>query len=138
MNHYRFNDIFVGMKESFTAVMDEERFDAFRALTGDENPLHCDREYAMSHGYPDRICYGMLTASLLSTLAGVYLPGQRSLIHSVAVNMTKPVILNDVLTVEGIVKDMDETFRFIHIKVNIFNQHGEKVMRGKMIVGVSE
>lgn len=138
MNDYRLNDIFVGMKESFTAVMDEVRFDRFRELTGDENPLHCDREYAVEHGYKDRVCYGMLTASLLSALAGVYLPGRRSLIHSVEVNMTKPVILNDVLTVEGTVKEIDGTFGFINVRVNIFNQHGEKVMRGKIIVGVSE
>ena len=138
MNDFSLDELSVGMTAQLTAVMDAARFDSFRKLMGDENPLHSDREYAVSQGYPDRVCYGMLTASLLSALAGVYLPGKRSLIHSVEINITKPVILNDTLTVEGTIKEIDDTFGFITVGVKIFNQHGEKVLRGKMIIGVSK
>ncbi|MBQ9091319.1 MAG: hypothetical protein IJY52_03500, partial [Anaerotignum sp.] len=48
----------------------------FLAITGDINPLHNDQEFAQKQGHPDKVAFGMLTASFLSTLAGVYLPGR--------------------------------------------------------------
>lgn len=70
MNRYRFEDLAVGMEEHFSASISEEMMDAFRALSADPNPLHLDAGFAKAHGFPDRVVYGMLTASLLSTLGG--------------------------------------------------------------------
>ena len=47
----------------------------------------------------------MLTASFLSTLAGIYLPGEKSLIHSVETKMIKPVFIGDELIVTGKVSE---------------------------------
>ncbi|MBR5361427.1 MAG: dehydratase, partial [Lachnospiraceae bacterium] len=77
MNTYIYEQIEVGHKESFKVTVTEADMDKFREITGDVNPLHRDTEYAKEHGYRDRVFFGMLTASYLSTLAGVYLPGER-------------------------------------------------------------
>ena len=77
----------------------------------------------------------MLTASFLSTLVGVYLPGERSLIHSVETKFTKPVYIGDVLNVCGEVVEINDTVKQIVLKVEIRNQYEEKVLRGKMKVG---
>ena len=82
------------------------------------------------------MAFGMLTASFLSTLAGVYLPGKNSLIHEVEVKFAKPVYPGDTLKVTGNVSEKNDTFRLFWMKVTITNQKGEKVLRGKMRVGV--
>ncbi len=137
MNHYGYRDLRPGMKVSFDAVLDEEKLDMFRKITGDINPLHNDRSYAESKGYRERVVFGMLSASLMSTLAGVYLPGEKSLIQSVESKFIKPVILNDVITVTGEITDMNDSVQRIELKVTMTNDRGEKVLKGKMQVLVN-
>ncbi len=138
MNRYNWEDIFEGMEEHFQVTVTEKMLEQFMSITGDCNPLHSEKKFAMEKGYPDKVAYGMLTASFLSTLAGVYLPGEKSLIHSVESKFVKPVFVGDVLTVSGKVKDMDERFRCFGVKVEIHNQKKEKVLRGSMQVGIIE
>ena len=136
-NMYKFNDIKLGMSESFEATITEEKVDEFRKITEDINPLHNDIEYAKSKGYNEKVVYGMLTSSFLSTLAGVYLPGKYSLIHSVEIIFKKPVFISDSpLTIKGIVSEINEDFKQIKINVSITNKKQEKVCRGIMKVGV--
>ena len=103
MNEYRFDEIEEGQKESFSVTITEEMIESFRALTGDMNPLHQDADYAKEKGYPDKVCFGMLTASFLSTMAGVYMPGKYSLIQSVEVKFSKPVFAAISLTISAFV-----------------------------------
>ena len=138
MNDYKYEEIDIGHKESFAVTVTEEMMNSFLAITGDVNPLHNDEDYAVSKGHPGRVVYGMLSASLLSTLAGVYLPGKRSLIHEVKTKFAKPVYIGDILTVEGVVEEKNDTYSLLFIKITIRNQSGDKVLRGKMQVGVSE
>ena len=95
MNKYKYEEIEIGHKENFTVTVTEEMMEKFRDITGDINPLHNDEEYASSLGHPGRVAYGMLTGSFLSTLAGVYLPGKRSLIQEVKLKFAKPVYIGD-------------------------------------------
>lgn len=136
MNDYSFEEMKRGLAESFEAEITEDMLDRFRDLTGDINPLHNDTEYAKEKGFDNRVCYGMLTASLLSTLCGVYLPGKRCLIHAVETNFLKPVFPGDRLTVKGTVYQIDEEFHQVTLKTEIFRQDGKKVTLGKMKVGV--
>ena len=138
MNRYTYEELYPGLKESFTVRVRSEDLDSFRDITGDLNPLHMDDRFAGEKGYKGKVAYGMLTAAYLSTLAGVYLPGERSLIHSVEIKLEAPVYEGDELTVSGEVKEKNDTFRFIIIKVLIRNQDGKKILKGKMQIGVTE
>ena len=138
MNEYKYEEIEVGQKESFTVTVTEDMMSSFRAVTGDINPLHNDEDYAVSKGHPGRVVYGMLTASLLSTLAGVYLPGKNSLIHEVKIKFSKPVYIGDTLTTEGLVEEKHDIYSLIVLKVSIRNQKGDKVCKAVMQVGVAD
>lgn len=139
MNSYKFEDIKIGMEESFEVNLTNEMLDNFCKITGDVNPLHNDLEYAKSKGYEERVVYGMLTSSFLSTLAGVYMPGKYSLIHSIEIMFKKPVFVSSSpLTIKGVVTEINETFKQITISFSILNNKLEKVCRGTMKVGVLE
>lgn len=136
MNRYGFEDLSIGLKESFTREVTADMVENFCKMTGDVNPLHTDEEFAKGKGFKDRVVYGLLTTSFLSTLAGVYLPGERSLIREVDVKMKKPVFVGDILTVTGEVENIREELGFFVMKVSIVNQNGDKVMRGTMQMGI--
>ena len=137
MNHYSYDEIDIGHREAFEIDITEQMLDGFRDITGDLNPLHSDAGYARAEGYEDRVAYGMLTASFMSTLAGVYLPGERSLIHSVKTKFSGAVYPGDELTVEGTVTETNDTFELIIVKVLIRNQNGDKVCKAEMQVGIT-
>ena len=138
MNYYRLEDISLGMKESFSVQVTEKVQAMFTELSGDVNPMHLDKDMCIMGGYKDKLVYGMATASYYSTLVGVYLPGEKCLFHKCEVEWPAPVYIGDTLTVTGVVKEIDEQVRRIHIKAFIRNQDGVKVSRAKLIVGVRE
>lgn len=136
MNHYTYEEIEEGMVQSFEAVVTSQDQEAFRGITKDENPLHKDSSFAVEKGYKEQVVFGMLTASYYSTLAGVYLPGERSLIHSVETKFLKPVYIGDTLKIEGKVTEKNDTYRLIYIKAAIRNQDGVKVSKATLQVAV--
>ncbi len=136
MNEYRINDLSVGMTESFSKKITKEMMDGFLELSGDENPLHNDKSFARSKGFQDRVVYGMLTASFISTLGGCYLPGKHCIIQGVETKFLRPVYIGDEITVTGEVVDIREELNYIEIKVTMKNQKGEKVLRGTLKAGV--
>lgn len=136
MHNYCYEELYVGQSEEFSLEITEEMMLRFREITGDINPLHNDDAFAARHHYPQRVVYGMLTASFLSTLAGVYLPGEKCLIQSVETKFTNPVYVRDKLLVKGEIQELNDSVRQIVLKVTIMNQDGKKVLRGSMKLGV--
>ncbi|MPN50518.1 hypothetical protein SDC9_198145 [bioreactor metagenome] len=138
MNQYTFKMLKLGMTETFEVSITDKMMSQFMDITGDSNPLHTDPLYASGFEATNGKCavYGLLSAAFLSTLAGMYLPGKYSIIHHIDTEFVKIVHVGDKLKVSGTVKEMDERFNTIILKVAIENQNGEKVCRGKMRIGV--
>ncbi len=127
MRRYRFEDMEIGMTERFAVTVGEEQQDAFYRLTGDCNPLHRDADFARKRGFEDRVVYGMLASAYYSTLAGVYLPGENCLINECKITYHQPVYPGDVLTVEGVVKDVRESTRRVKIEGKMTRTDGTVV-----------
>lgn len=137
MNAYQFSDIQIGMKESFFHQVTEDQEKAFRIITGDINPLHKDDNFAIDVGegrFTKHVTFGMLTASFYSTLAGVYLPGRYSLIHSLEIKFQKPVYVGDILKITGTVEKVQNELKLLEIKAVIENQNGKCVSKANMKV----
>lgn len=142
MNEYTMEQINIGLECSFDKMITSEMEDMFRTISGDENPLHRDDEYAKSvlNGkYKKHISFGMLTAALYSTMAGMYLPGKYSLIHSIDnLSFVRPVYSGDILKVNGIVVEKNTELGFIVVKVDIHNQDNVLVSKAKMKILVTK
>ena len=138
MNNYKFVDIHVGLEESFSVRVKSEKLDKFLKISGDINPLHTDTEYSKSKGFSDRVVYGMLTSSFFSNLVGVYLPGKYCIWQGIDIQFSKPVYIDDILTITGKVSYINEAYKQIEIKAIIINQDNEKVSKATIKVGVMD
>ena len=138
MNHYTFEEILIGTTEIFQAKIDEKKMQLFAELSGDLNPMHVDREYAISKGYADRIAYGMCVSALYSTLVGMYLPGEKCLLNKCDVEWRKPVYIGDELTVSGEVVDKRDATKRIRIKGKMTNQDGITVNTAEIQVSFTK
>lgn len=135
MNEYDIDNI-KDVQEQFQVTITKEMVEMFGTITGDRNPLHVDPVYAREKGYSDKVVYGLLTGSFLSTLCGMYVPGKRSLVQEMDVKFPKPVYIDDTLIITGKVIEVHKGVRQIVLKVDIVNQDREKVLRGKVRVGL--
>ena len=136
MNDYRFSDIKVELEESFSVIIDSSKLDKFLDISNDINPLHTDSEYAKEKGFDDRVVYGLLTSSFYSTLVGVYLPGKYCILQSIDIQFSKPVYIDDNLTITGKVSYINQAYKQIEIKATIVNQNGKKVSKATIKTGL--
>lgn len=135
---YKFGDIELGTKKAFTVEITESLIDEFAKISGDYNPLHMDKKYASSTIFKKRICHGMLLASFLSRLVGMYLPGKYALYFSQTLNFLDPCYAGDKITIEGEVIDKSPSTRTIIMKTTIHNQSGKYILDGIAKVIVQE
>jgi 3-hydroxybutyryl-CoA dehydratase len=126
----------VGLEESFEVKLDASKMEKFLEISNDVNPLHVDSDYAKEKGFVDKVVYGILTSSFFSTLVGVYLPGKYCILQGIDIQFSKPVYINDLLTISGKVSYINEAYKQVEIKANISNQENNKVLRATIKVGL--
>lgn len=124
MNRYHFEDMYMGMTESFQVTITEDKMLKFCEISGDVNPLHRDPVFARERGFDGQVVYGMLSSAFYSTLVGVYLPGENALLQELRIRMIRPVYIGDVLTVTGVVKDIREATKRIKIGASVVSEIG--------------
>ena len=90
-----FEDLEIGMAESFSKTVSEADIVAFAEVTGDKNPVHLDEAYAAKTMFKGRIAHGMLTAGLISAVFGTKMPGPGAIYISQTLNFKAPVRIGD-------------------------------------------
>lgn len=127
-------DFQIGQTASISRTMTETDLVQYAGLSGDYNPIHVDKEYAGNTFFKERISHGLLTASLLSRLLGMHLPGPGSVYISQTLHFEKPVYIGDTITAKAEVVKMDESNRVITLATTCENQYGEVVLRGEGVM----
>jgi 3-oxoacyl-[acyl-carrier protein] reductase len=136
-NKYTLNDIFVGQTASFGLTISEKTIGSFSRLTGDYSPLHTDSEFARRTQFREKIAHGLLVYSYVSTIVGMYLPGENATILAHSARCLKPVKVNDRITVKGTVSSKDSLTGKIVLNIEITNQKNETVTDGTVTVIVN-
>ncbi len=104
---YYIEDICVGMSALFAKTITEADVIMFSAISGDNNPLHLNEEFAYQTRFKTRIIQGMLTTSLWSTLVGTRLPGPGSAYVNQEMKFVKPVHIGDTINAKITVIDIN-------------------------------
>lgn len=89
-SHY-FEDLEIGLSASVTRLVTEDGIQAFAELSGDHNPVHVDQEYAAGTMFKQCIAHGILSASYVSSVFGMHLPGPGAIYISQTLNFKAPV-----------------------------------------------
>jgi acyl dehydratase len=81
----------------------------FSELSGDKNPIHLDADYAASTMFKKPIIHGILGASVLSKILGMYFPGEGSIYMKQDIDFKRPMYVDTqyeaLLTVVDINRD---------------------------------
>jgi 3-hydroxybutyryl-CoA dehydratase len=95
-----------------------------------------DEKYCQSIGLNQVIVHGLFTASAVSRLVGMNLPGKHAKLLQVNLSWPRPVHVGDEIKVMGIVQEISESTKTMILKISGNNQKNEKVLKGSVIVGV--
>lgn len=105
----------------------------FARVTGDNNPVHLDEEFASKTIFKTRIMHGMLGACVFSKVFGTLFPGDGTIYLSQSVNFLKPMYVDITYDAHFEVLEILEKNR-ARISTSILSQEGKKVVVGEAIV----
>jgi len=101
-----YEDLTIGMSESFSKAVDEPDVALFGKLSGDMNPVHFDEAYAKTTIFRGRIAHGMLYLSFVSTVLGMKMPGPGTIFLSQTTRFKAPVRIGDTVTAICTVREL--------------------------------
>jgi acyl dehydratase len=124
----------IGDKFSRTTIITGEMIDLFAQASGDKNPVHLDEAFAATTQFGKRIAHGMLTASLISAVLGMDMPGMGSIYLSQAVKFKAPVFIDEAITVTVECTAYRAERRIATLSTTCTNQDGKVVVEGEAVV----
>ncbi len=124
------SEIKVGDKAYFAKTMSETDMLLFAGVTGDVNLLPINEEFAKKTIFKRRIAHGMLTASFITNIIGMKLPGYGSTVRNQKVRFLQPVFIGDTIEVGLTITAVDVEANTVDFSVEAKNQNSEIVMDG--------
>jgi 3-hydroxybutyryl-CoA dehydratase len=132
---YDIEDFTVGMSATFSKTITEADIVLFAGVSGDNNALHINEEYAQSTPFGGRIAHGMLTASVISAAVANKLPGPGAIYMSQSLIFRAPVRPGDTVHATVTVKEIHIDRKRVVLQT-ICTVKGHAVIDGEALVKV--
>jgi 3-hydroxybutyryl-CoA dehydratase len=132
-----FEELAIGQKAKSARTVTEADILMFGAASGDMNPVHFDAEFAATTRFGERIAHGMLTASHVSALIGMRLPGPGVVYVSQNLTFKRPVKIGVTVTTEVEISELDPAKGFVTLATTC-SVDGKAVLTGVAVAMVSK
>ena len=106
LHGYFIEDLIEGMSASYAKTITEADIVIFAGISGDNNPLHLNEEFAKESIFRGRIAHGMLTAVFIATVLGTKLPGPGCIYMNQEVKFRAPVRPGETVTTTVTISDV--------------------------------
>jgi len=115
----------VGERASFTRTLSEGDVAMFIGATWDVNPFHTDENFARQTRFGRRIVPGLLTASMLTHLGGLW----NFLATEMSFQFLGPVYIGDTVTAVATVREADPDRGWVLLECRITNGDDQEVLQ---------
>ena len=132
---YFIEDIEEGMSATYTRTVTDADIRQFADISGDNNPVHLDEEFAAKTRFETRIAHGMLSASFISTVVGTRLPGYGAIYLKQNLKFTGPVRIGDTVETVATVTDVNRAKRRVTLET-VCRVDGKSVIEGDALMMV--
>lgn len=123
-----YESIEIGDSYTTTRHITAEDVKTFAEITGDDNPIHVDEEYAKNSRFGKPVVHGVLLLGLISKVLGRDFPGHGSVAVGISCRFLRPVPVGSEVTLEVKVADKKDAHRHIKVRVYVY-------LDGKMALG---
>ena len=122
--------------EEFEKKITEKDINEFAKLSGDDNPVHTNSDFAKKTIFKQKVAHGFLSASLISTLIATKLPGPGSIYLSQNLKFLAPVFIDDLVRVIVTVQEIDHEKKKVRLQTECFKNE-KKIISGEAVVLVN-
>ncbi len=129
-----FDELEVGDSSEFSKTISEADVYMYAGISGDLNPAHINEVYAQGTFFKNRIAHGMLTASFISAVIGMQLPGPGTIYMGQTLEFLAPVRINDTVTAKVEVLEKIDDKKRVRLATTCINQDGTKLISGEALV----
>jgi 3-hydroxybutyryl-CoA dehydratase len=126
-----------GQRATFSKTITEADIQGFADLTGDNNPLHLDAEFARRSRFGRPVAHGLLVAGMISAALGTRLPGAGAIYVSQSLRFLKPVYPGDTVTATVEVTAWQEDRGMVTLRTTCANQSGDAIIDGEAVLLVA-
>ena len=116
LHGYYIEDLSVGQSASYAKTVTEADVILFAGITGDDNPVHINQEFAETTMFKGRIVHGIFCGGLISTVAGTRLPGPGAIYIEQSLKFKAPVRIGDTVTATVTVTAIDPAKRRVTLE----------------------
>jgi acyl dehydratase len=124
----------VGQLESVKRVFSQEDFCRFAALSGDDNPIHVDPEFAAGTTFGRTVAHGMLLYGAVSSVLGTRLPGPGTLQLEQELMFPAPTYVGEQVTIRLEVTRTDLASGLADITTCIIKPDDDIGLQGRALV----
>lgn len=124
----------VGQEAMIMKSFSEKDVEIFSEVSGDNNPVHLDEDYAKDTIFKKRIVHGFLYGSLISAVIGTKMPGPGSIYLHQEMNFKKPVYLNERVTALVRITGFKPEKSLIFLDTFCYKNDNEIIIEGKAII----
>ena len=117
-----------------TLTISDDTIRAFAEVTGDNNPVHLDDDYAAGTRFGRRIAHGMIAAGLISATLANDLPGPGTVYLSQTLKFKLPVYPGDTVKAAVEVLSVRPDKPIVTLSTVCTNQNDEVVLAGEAVV----
>jgi 3-hydroxybutyryl-CoA dehydratase len=126
LSGYSIDQIEPGMTAIYARTVTESDIVAFAGVSGDDNPVHLNEDYAATTMFKGRIAHGMLSVGYISAVIGTRLPGPGCIYLSQSLRFKAPVGIGDTVTARVTVTAVDQARN--RVKLSTVCMVGDKVV----------
>ncbi len=110
----------VGQSFTFERHLSADDVRAFADISGDDNPIHVDEQYARRTRFEKPIVHGVLLIGIVSKVLGRDFPGHGSVAVSISCRFLRPVPVDSTITVEVKIAEKIEKRKHIRARVYVY------------------
>lgn len=121
---------YVGQQVTIERSFGLEEVIAYAKLTGDDNPLHIDAEFAQKSRFGKNIVHGMFVMGVVSKILGTMLPGNGTIYLGQDVKFKRPVYVDQKVFFVVTITDIEAEKRFIYLSTNVMDENGKCLVEG--------
>jgi acyl dehydratase len=120
-----------GDKYTYKFSYTQQDVELFAKVTGDNNPIHLDADFAKNTPFGRPIMHGFLSAAVFSKVFGTMFPGQGTIYRSQEMKFLAPMFVDEQYTAEfEVINHLPEKHSGT-ISCKILNAEGKECISGE-------
>jgi acyl dehydratase len=124
----------IGQVASVRRVFSQDDFDRFAALSGDDNPIHVDAEFAARTGFGRTVAHGMLLYSAVCAALGERLPGPGAVQLEQELMFPSATFVSEQVSIQLEVTKVQPAQRLAELSTLVARPDGNVGLQGRTLV----